>query len=94
MYMYSFILVLLFALFCLAVKVLSIELQPNYQRHALHTPPFNTDGIIILVCSYENEILARKYNMNIQNKCCNIKHASVQGDHCLTQSACFAYRYF
>lgn len=32
--------------------------------------------------------------MNIQNKCHNIKHASVQEDHCLIQSACFAYRYF
>lgn len=92
--LHSFILVLLFAFFHLVLKLLSIELQSNYQRRALDTPLFNTDRIIILVCGYENEILARKYSMNIQNKCHNIKHASVQGDHCLIQSLCFAYRCF
>lgn len=90
----SFILVLLFAVFHLVVRILDIELQPNYQRYMLPAPPFNMDGIVILTCSYENDFLATKYDMNIHEKCHNIKHTSVQGHHCLTQSACFAYRYF
>lgn len=87
---HSFIFIL-FAFFHLAARVLSIELQPNYQRHAFHTPPYNSDRIIILVCSYENEILARKYNMNIQNKCHNIKHAHFCPGRSLPYSICLLH---
>jgi hypothetical protein len=68
---------LLFTFFHLAVRMLrqSCKLSTKDEK--------DTDNIILLVCSYENEISARKHNVNIQNKYNSIKHALVQRDHCL-----------